>query len=150
VTIIRDVLADLKKIDQNPKVMRLFGFLMAGLFLIFSIIIWFKHRHESPPFTTSGYVFVILAVLAFLIAIVSPKLLKPLNTCMVFVAMIIGWFMTRFILFSLFYLVFFPIGLMLRLTKHDAMRKKMLPDQPSYWQKRPDEAYDPARSKRLF
>jgi glucan phosphoethanolaminetransferase (alkaline phosphatase superfamily) len=149
-SLLRDVIFDLKQIDQNPKVMRKFGLLLGILFYLFSIVIWFKHRHEVPPLTTSTIVFLCLGTISILLAVLFPKALKPLNTIMVFIAMIIGWIMTRVILALMFYCVFTPIGFVMKLAGKDSMRRKFQTDIQSYWIDRSEIPYDPERSKRLF
>ena len=149
-SLLRDISADLKKIDQSPKVMRKFGYVLAAVLFIFSMVIWFKHRYEIPAFTVSGLVFLWSGLLIALIASIYPGTLKPLNTGMVVVAMIIGWIMTRVILTVLFYGVFTPIGLILRIIGKDNLNLRLEPDAKTYWIKRPDIPYDPERSTRLF
>jgi hypothetical protein len=61
----------------------------------------------------------------------------------------IGWILSHVLLSVVFYLVVFPIGLMLRLFRYDALKRRLDPDAASYWIKReaPD---DPRKYFRQF
>lgn len=130
--------------------MRKFGLVLGLVFLVFAMLIWFKHRHESPAITPSAYLFMSVAAVSVIFAFLHPKSLKPVNTVSVFIAMVIGWLMTRVILAVTFYAVFTPIGLTMRLFGKDSMDRKFNSNSETYWKKRSDEPYNPERSRRLF
>lgn len=66
-----------------------------------------------------------------------------------FAALPIGWTFSHVILAAIYYGVITPIGLALRLTGHDAMRRRFDPNASSYWLPRRVPA-DPARYFRQF
>jgi hypothetical protein len=50
-------------------------------------------------------------------------------------AFILGWINTRIILFIIFYLIFTPIGIVLRIFGIDLLDRKIERDKESYWKK---------------
>lgn len=61
----------------------------------------------------------------------------------------IGWILSHVVLSVVFYLVVFPIGLLLRLFRYDALRRRFDPEATSYWIKR-EVSEDPRRYFRQF
>ena len=45
----------------------------------------------------------------------------------------IGWIVSHLLLAVVFYLVVFPIGLLMRLLRYDALSRKFDPDRETYW-----------------
>jgi hypothetical protein len=64
-------------------------------------------------------------------------------------AIVMGAFVSRFLLCLVFYLVVTPIGLIMRLLKKDLLDMK-LGDRDSYWQERPEEEYDPVKTEKMY
>jgi len=64
------------------------------------------------------------------------KLLKPLYALWMKFALVLSWINTRLILIILFYLVFTPIGLILKLLRKDLLDKKIIKAEKSYWRKK--------------
>jgi hypothetical protein len=147
---IDEILSDLRKVDQSPKELRKFAVITAIILFLLGMMIWFKHRHEIPPLPGSVVFFIGAAVIFLILAVISPRILKPLNTAMMFVGMSIGWVLTRTILIILFCLIFFPIGLILRISGHDSMNRRFNPKEESYWIARPQKPFDPEQCKHLF
>jgi hypothetical protein len=76
------------------------------------------------------------AALLVVPAAVYPALLKyPYRGWMV-VGHALGWFNTRVILTLFYYVVLTPMGMVLRLTGRDPMRRRYEPEAPSYRQTR--------------
>ncbi len=75
-----------------------------------------------------GIVFVILPLAAF-----APTLLRPIFKMWLKVAHAIGWFNTQVLLSIVFILVFIPTGLVMRMFRKDAMKRKMLAEG-TYWE----------------
>ena len=123
----------------TKKELRKFGIAMA-LFLgaIASIRLWRGHP-------VSARVLYALLSIAFL-----PEALRPTYWLLMKVAHALGWFNTRLILIVLFYLVFTPIGLVLRLFGKDLLNRKIDPEAKSYWIPRPKEPFDEKRYERQF
>jgi len=62
----------------------------------------------------------------------------------------IGWFNTRLLLGLVYYLVFTPLALLLRLLGKDLMHRGWRPELPSYWQDRPEQEYHPSQDEKQF
>ncbi|MBX3402491.1 MAG: hypothetical protein KF699_03665 [Phycisphaeraceae bacterium] len=76
----------------------------------------------------------------------SPALGKALYRGWMFAALPIGWTISHILLGMVYFLVFTPIGLIMRLLGKDPMERRFQPDAPTYWIKRPP----PAESSRYF
>lgn len=61
----------------------------------------------------------------------------------------IGWIVSHVLLALVFYLLVFPIGLMMRLFRYDALKRRLNPKAESYWIKR-GPARDPQDYFRQF
>ena len=68
-------------------------------------------------------------------AIFSPALLKTIYVLWMKFAFVLGWVNTRIILFAIFYLIFTPIGLVMRLFR-DPLERKIDKDASTYWVKK--------------
>ena len=66
------------------------------------------------------------------------------------IAHALGWFNTRLILTVMFYLLFTPIGLVLRLLGKDLLNRKIEPNAETYWIDREEEAFDRKRYEKQF
>jgi hypothetical protein len=63
-------------------------------------------------------------------------------------AVVLGFFVSRFLLAVIFYLVVTPIGLIMRLSGKDLLDMK-LKDRDSYWHVRTGE-YNPQRTEKMY
>jgi hypothetical protein len=71
------------------------------------------------------------------IGYIWPAFARPVYVAWMIVAFPIGWLVSHLLLASIFFLVFTPIGWLLRATGHDAMKRKKNDSQSSYWETRP-------------
>ncbi|UCC56918.1 MAG: sxtJ [Gammaproteobacteria bacterium] len=107
--------------------LRKFGLIFgAGLVLIFGLFFpWLLERPwPAWPFIAAG-------ILAFM-ALVFPVGLKPLHTGWMKFGHVAGWINTRIILGLVFYTVFLPFGLIMRLFGNDPMKRKLDNESESY------------------
>ncbi len=119
---------DMKTIpEQSPSELRSFG-------LIFSIMIAAVFG-LALPFLFSGeyrlWPWVLGGTFA-LWALIHPASLKPVYYVWMRIALVLGFINTRIIMFILFYGLFLPIGLVMRLFGWDAMHRKLTADKQSY------------------
>ncbi len=84
---------------------------------------------------TPAIVMVCLAGLILLSQFYRPLLLLLYRGWMAF-GEILGWFSSRLILIFIFYLVFTPIGLLLRILGKSLLDLRFPDSKPSFWQKR--------------
>lgn len=119
-------------IPRNPseRTLRQFAAIWLIAFGAFAVV-QFLRGHEEPA--------VALAILAVAVAI--PGLARPRLVKMIFVGWMIltfplGWLISNVALLILFYAIFTPVGLVMRLFGRDALgiRPKT---EDSYWRERP-------------
>lgn len=110
--------------------LRKFGLIMGGMFtLIFGLLFpWITDKtSENWPV----WPFVVLAIF-WLIAFVCPVILRPVNSTWIKIGNVLGWINSRIILGIMFYLLIFPIGLLLKLFGKDSMNRKLNEKTDSY------------------
>jgi len=113
--------------EHEKTELRKFGFIMgAGILLIFGLFFpWLLGRPWRVwPFASAG-------VLA-LLALAFPLALKPLNIVWMKFGHVAGWINTRIILGVVFFFIFLPFGLVMRLSGKDPMHRKLDTGTASY------------------
>lgn len=101
--------------------------------LFFGAIALRQYYHPRPT------VAIVLGVLALTIGplgLASPRLIKPVFLGWMRAAYPIGWVVSRVVLSLIFYVVFTPVALFLRLTGRDALALKRQVSAGSYWRSR--------------
>lgn len=114
-------------ITPDTKSLRHFGFILASVFIgLFGLLLPILKQQQTPiwPWILSG-------VLA-LVAILLPKGLKLIYTPWMKLGAVLGYINTRIILGFIFFLIITPISLVLRLVKHDPLRRQIEPNATSY------------------
>jgi len=112
--------------DITPKQLRSFGWLVGGVFALLGL--WpMVFRSEGVRLWA-----LVLAVLLIVPASVCPGSLKLPYTIWMVLGHALGWINTKIILGVVFYGLFTPVGLVMRMMGHDAMRRSFDPDADSY------------------
>ena len=119
----------MEKLDLTNTNLRKFGMTMGVVCLIMTIFLKLGHRHSLLPLAS-------LSVLFFLSAFVIPVILKPLYILWMRLAFILSWINTRLILIFIFYLVFAPIGIFIKLCRKDLLEIKIEKLKGSYWKQK--------------
>jgi hypothetical protein len=111
---------------MSIKELRKFALLTGGMMILFFdlLIPWIWGR--SPPV----WPLIVAAVLAGL-ALVLPAALRPIYKVWMLFAEALGWVNTRIILSVIFFLIFFPIGVIMRML-NDPMQRKYDKEAESY------------------
>ncbi|MDG0994712.1 MAG: SxtJ family membrane protein [Akkermansiaceae bacterium] len=117
--------------------LRQFGWISLVGFGLLASIAWY--RFNSQPVATT---FAAVAVLAPIIGMICPKLLKPLYVGLSLVTFPIGLVVSNLVLLLIFLLVFTPVALIFRLFGRDELRLRLDRTATTYWRK-----YDPDRRK---
>jgi len=127
----------------TSKELRKFG-LTIGIFLaLLAGLLFWKEKPAS--------VYVAYIAGAFLLpGLLAPMMLKPIFIGWMSFAIVMGFFMTRVILFVLFSLVFAPAGIVLRILGKDILNQKIDRQTDSYWIKRERKAFDPAHAENQY
>jgi hypothetical protein len=97
---------------------------------------------------TWGWPIIALALGAGVPGLIWPKVLKPIFVTWMILAFPIGWLVSHVILGVVFYALFTPMGLALRLKGHNSLLLKK-PDADSFWVRRHQQR-DPARYLKQF
>jgi multisubunit Na+/H+ antiporter MnhG subunit len=118
----------MEKINSDLKSLRKFG-MTTGIALLAVAVVIIMRRHNPQPALT-------IALIFFILGIATPILLKPLYLAWMRFAYILGWVNTRLLLAVIFYLVFTPIGLVMRLCGVDPLKRKINKKEKSCWEKR--------------
>jgi len=133
----------MEKLNLDNKSLRKFGITMGIASLIITLIIFIRHKYSVIPASVISVTFLILAF-------TLPALLKPIYILWMRLAFILGWINTRLILFIIFYLVFTPIGLVMRLFRIDLLDRKIDKNKESYWRKKERSGFSPLNYERQF
>jgi hypothetical protein len=78
-----------------------------------------------------------LAIVVGVAGLVRPAWIRPIFVGWMVLAFPIGWTISLVLLGLVFYGLFLPIGLVMRLLGRDALSLRPRPDLVSYWQVRP-------------
>jgi len=122
--------------------MKRFGITMGMVFLVIAIIVLLGNRYNPLSIFFVSFVFFVLAFL-------RPLILKPIYVFWMKMAFLLGWVNTRIILIVLFYTLFTPIGLVMKLFKMDLLDRVIEKKKESYWKKK-EEIDNPDGYQRQF
>ena len=123
------MLEEIKLIKTENKDLRSFGITFGIIFLIIAGFLFHIERESFQLFIVISSIFIFIGLLI-------PIILKPIYVAWMSFAVILGWFMTRFILSLLFYLIVTPIGLITRVLGKDFLELKKEASNGSYWNQR--------------
>jgi hypothetical protein len=116
----------MEHIEVTKKTLRQFGLMVGGVFLLIGL--WpFVWRQESVRLWA-----VVPGSLLAVAGLVVPTVLKQVYQGWMWVGHIMGWVNTRIILGVLFYGVVTPMGMVMKLTGRDPMRRGYEPDALTY------------------
>ncbi|MDD2752088.1 MAG: SxtJ family membrane protein [Candidatus Omnitrophica bacterium] len=131
------------KLNLDKKALRNFGVTMGVAFSIITGLVFWKHRISPLPFG-------LIALVFFFFATIIPEVLRPIYIAWMKFAFILSWINTRLILILLFYLVFFPVAMVLRLSGKDHLELKIDKDKMTYWHKKEPSPSGNLHFKRQF
>lgn len=133
----------MEKLNLEKPNLKKFGLTMGVVLLIITFIIFIRHRHTI--FYTS-----LLSGLFFAVAFIAPKLLKHVYIFWMHLAFVLGWINTRLILCILFYLVFTPIGIIIRVCGKDLLERKFDKEAETYWENKEKKELNISGYERQF
>lgn len=133
----------MEELKLNRQNFKKFGITMGFAFSIITLFILIRHRHSIWPTSCLSLIFFILGFLA-------PGILKPVYIFWMKLAFVLGWLSTRLILLIMFYLLFTPIGLCLRLCGVDLLNRRIEQDKESYWVKKEKKGFNTLDYERRF
>ena len=90
------------------------------------------------------------AGLVIILSFFAPIILKPIYKVLTTVGHAIGWVNTRILLGIIFYIIFAPIGIILRLIRKDLLDERLDKDAKSYWNKKDNGVFAKEQYERQF
>lgn len=130
------------KLNPDKRVLRTFGMTMGIAFLAISSLFFFRQKHAGATYS------LVVSCVFFIMRLVLPTFLKPVYVVWMRLAFVLGWVNTRIILIVMFYLIFTPIGLVMRLFRVDLLERKK--KEETYWKNKEKEAFDFSNYERRF
>ena len=102
----------------------------------------FRHWRKTGEFGGIAIFFLIVALVFVCLTAIQPESLRTFYKKWMMAAHFIGTLISSLLLAILFYLLFAPIGLVLRLMRKDLLDEQWESKQPSYWKKREQKIFD--------
>jgi hypothetical protein len=137
------LLEEIKNIKSEKSDLRKFGITFGIVLGLLAGALWWKGRDTYS-------LFVIISLIFFISGLFVPVVLKPLLKAWMTLAVVLGWFMTRFILSVLFYIVFTSIGVIFRLIGKQFLDLRKNGTEKSYWRYREPVPFDKKNYERQF
>lgn len=115
------------KLYNRNKHLRQFGFIIAGgLTLIFGIVSPLLRQHSAP-----NWLWIVNSIIIS-IALMRPKILDKPEKLWLRIGLVLGAINSRIILTIVFYGLFTPMGIAMRIKGHDPLGRKMNSSLKSY------------------
>ncbi|MBN1522829.1 MAG: hypothetical protein JW928_09900 [Candidatus Aureabacteria bacterium] len=137
-----DIQAEYKSLQTDKKTIRNFGIVFFVALSLLALWLFFKGKESAWGFLMAGGIFLFFGIFYY-------PVLIPLYKLWMLLGIILGWFVSRLVLIFLFYFVFTPISLILKLIRKDILDEKMEKEKSSYWKKY-DEPDDPEHYTKQF
>jgi len=141
----RDIRDSLRQLPGDEKSLQRFAVLLTTLLLLAAAWLFFIRRDAA-----STLWLVLATLLLIALALFRPRLLRPLHTGWMALALTLGALVSRLLLTLFYYLVVTPIALILRLIGKDSLQRKIKKEGASYWIRRPEKEMKKEDYKRLF
>ena len=137
------IIEEIKNIKSDKKECRKFGLSVGTVLILIAVVLAFLEKGSFVYFGSIGGVLIISGIIA-------PVLLQPIQKIWMMLAVLLGFIMTRLILFLLYYLILTPIGLIARIFGKDFLDLKYDKNQASYWNIREPKEYERLDTERQF
>lgn len=124
------------------KELRKFGFGLGLGLNILGFILFYRHRGHFIWFSGIGSMALILAIL-------YPDRLRPLKKLLDKLIFIIGWLTSAISVLAVFYLIFTPIAILVRVSCKDLLNERMDKNASTYWIKRKEIAFSKESYERM-
>jgi len=134
---------EFQSIPMTDREVRKFGVTIGVVLLLVAAFLFWKNRSSALYFAIAAPAF---AGLAWSL----PGLMRPLYRGWMALAVAMGFVMTRVILTVLFYGMFTPIALVMKLLRKDPLHERFDKQAETYWVKREPHTYEPQSSERMF
>ncbi|MDA8017087.1 MAG: SxtJ family membrane protein [Thermoanaerobaculia bacterium] len=122
---------------------RKFGLLVGAVFLAIGAFVWWRD-------VSWWVVPVVLGAPLVLLGAVFPRSLRVAYLGWMFLAVVLGFFVTRIILTVFFFLVITPVALFFKLIGRDALHRKLDREAETYWITKHYPIADRSRFEKFF
>jgi hypothetical protein len=140
---VSEIIKDIQSIKSDRATLRKFGYTLGIVFLLIAFWQLWK-KHPLLPYSTGASCFFLF------FGYVCPAVLKPVQKVWMGFAVLMGYVMTRVILFVLFFFIVTPISLLARCFGHRFLDRKWDRDKESYWILRSQGKIDKSRYENQF
>ena len=127
------MLDEINGIKSGDRELREFGIVIGAILIALGDLALWSGRGAAPYLISGG-------ALLFGLGLAAPSVLFPLQKAWMALGVILGFLMSRLILFLLFYAVMTPIGLVMKLAGKDILDGRIDRKRPSYWHESPAAA----------
>jgi len=131
------------QLKYDKTTLRKFGISMGLVFGIITLVTVLRSGYVNLPLIT-------VSALFFVLSLFAPQLLKCIYLIWMRLAWALSWFNTRLILILMFYLIFAPAGLIMRIFKIDLLDRRPDRNSQTYWIKKEKKTYNPSDYERQF
>ena len=129
--------------NSADKELRTFAFtLSCALGFLGGLVLWRKGE--------TGLLFWGIGIVVLLVGLLRPRLLGPIYRGWMEISFVMGFFMTHLVLALMYYLIFTPVTLVMKLLGKDALRLKHDRNAKSYWIKRPRREFSREGYEKMF
>ena len=116
---------------------KMFGYFFSLIFLVFAIYLYMNEYYIS------ALIVFIMLLLLMIITIIRPIILEPLNRLWTNIGLLLGQIFNPIILGVIFFIIFTPLSVIMRLLGRDALMVKRN-DRSSFWKKRDITEFSPS------
>ena len=131
--------------ESTNQRIRKFAITMAIAFAIFGALLLFYFEK-----TLAGQVLWGIAGSMLVLGLPYPPLLWPVERAWFYFAFALGFINIRILLSVVFYTMFVPVGLMMKLIGRDPLERKIDKNAETYWKQRDQAPVDPESYERQY
>ncbi len=113
----------------DKRELKKFGIILVFLFFLFSLLNLYKQNLIIFKWSISISIFILIT------SIMIPIAIYPIFVIISTAGKIIGWINTQIILGLVFYIIFTPVSLVLKILRKDLLDKKINKSKTTYWNK---------------
>ena len=118
-----------------------------GLNLILLLFSWKAYRSNNAKISLS---LIGIGIMLLLVYFINKKLLVKFYMAWMKCVSIIGLIITSIIMFFIFYFIFTPMGLFLKLIRKDVLNLNKQPKLKTYWINKPHSEFDKSNYEKQF
>ncbi|HAJ91415.1 MAG TPA: sxtJ [Gammaproteobacteria bacterium] len=116
-----------ESLNPDKQELRKFGLIFAGMFiLIFGLLLPWIWDRPSPAWAW------IVAAVFITTALLAPVALGPVYKVWMKIGLVLGWINTRIILGLVFFVIFAPVALLIKLLGKDMLKQRLDASATSY------------------